>query len=109
MWPAYYTARAILFFPIGGISLLIITLRVAGLCFKSISAQRRMWHAALLAAAILIPPFIAGYMLLALDNDWDTSGTASSPWWAVLLYVNAVFPIAVVAMTAYSVHVTLRG
>ncbi|KAJ3374586.1 hypothetical protein GGF31_007364 [Allomyces arbusculus] len=107
MWPAHYTARAILFFPIGGISLLIITLRVAGLCFKSISAQRRMWHAALLAFAFLTPPFIAGNLILAPENDWDAPGTAQSPWWAVLLYVNAVFPIAVVAMTAYSVHVTL--
>ncbi|KNE69488.1 hypothetical protein AMAG_14056 [Allomyces macrogynus ATCC 38327] len=43
----------------------------------------------------------------ASTNDWDESGRAQSPWWAVLLYVNAVFPIAVVAMTAYSVHVTL--
>ncbi|KNE54023.1 hypothetical protein AMAG_17608 [Allomyces macrogynus ATCC 38327] len=107
IWPEYYTARSILFFPVGGLSLLIITLRVSSLCFKSQSVRDRMWYAATAAVVLLTPPFIAGNMLLAPATDWNTSMSLQSRWWSVLLYVNAIFPVAALIMTAYSVRVAL--
>ncbi|KAJ3374589.1 hypothetical protein GGF31_007367 [Allomyces arbusculus] len=107
IWPEYYTARSILFFPVGGLSLLIITLRVASLCFKSQAVRDRMWYAAIAAVLLLTPPFIAGNLLLAPATDWNKNTSSQSRWWSVLLYVNTIFPIAALVMTAYSVRVAL--
>ncbi|KAJ3359442.1 hypothetical protein GGF32_009368 [Allomyces javanicus] len=104
IWPEYYTARSILFFPVGGLSLLIITLRVSSLCFKSHTVRGRMWCAAVAAVVLLTPPFIAGNLLLAPATDWNKSTSSQSRWWSVLLYVNTIFPIAALIMTAYSIE-----